>query len=167
MQLPVLRKTTPFFTHSWVLLQKLYFVSNPFCLVVLWFVDLLKGYTSPEGSASSLACYIPITGLNIYTAAQFWLFDQASANSKYGDLNQWDVAKVTYMSSSKSNIYLDLTRTDFMLLRLEGLVVGLGWWWWCDVKMEERWRWSIREIECTPMTHCDNICGLWLTVIFL
>ena len=24
----------------------------------------------------------------------------------------------------------------------------------------------MREIECTPIAHCNNSCGLWLTVIF-
>jgi hypothetical protein len=41
-----------------------------------------------------------------------------------------------------------------------------GWWWWCAVKMVERWCWRMREIECTPIAHCNNSCGLWLTVIF-
>jgi hypothetical protein len=25
----------------------------------------------------------------------------------------------------------------------------------------------MRKIECTPMAHCDNVCGLGQTVIFL
>ncbi len=44
---------------------------------------------------------------------------------------------------------------------------GRGWWWGCDVKMVERWCWRTREIECTPMVHRNNVCGLCLTVIFL
>ncbi len=42
-----------------------------------------------------------------------------------------------------------------------------SWWWWCDVKMVERWWWKTWEIECTPMAHSNNVWGLWLTVLFL
>jgi surface protein len=91
------------------------------------------------------------------------------ASAFNGDLSQWDVAKVTDMSYSKSIRILenDLTWRELMLLWLEGSVGGFGWWWWCDVKMVESWCWRMREIECTPMAHCNNVCGLWLRVIFL
>jgi hypothetical protein len=94
-------------------------------LAVLWFVDLWKGYISPEGSASSLACYAPISELNIYTAARLWVSDEASANSNYGDLNQWDVAKVTNMSESKSIRINDVTWTHAIVIREFSRGIGL------------------------------------------
>ncbi len=44
---------------------------------------------------------------------------------------------------------------------------GWGWWRGADVKMVERWCWRVREIECTPMAHCNSMRGSRLTVIFL
>ncbi len=82
-----------------------------------------------------------------------------------GGLNRWDVAKVTTMSYSKPIRVIvenDLTWRELMLFWLEGSVGGLGWWWWCDVKMVERWCWRMREIKCTPMAHCNNVCDFWL-----
>ncbi len=35
-----------------------------------------------------------------------------------------------------------------------------GWWWRCDIKMLERWRWRMWEIECTSMVHCNNVYGV-------
>ncbi len=92
-----------------------------------------------------------------------------SAYAFNGELNQWDVSKVSGFSDSKSMrmVENDLTWCELLLLWSEGSLGGLGWWWWCDVKMVERWCWSMREMECAPMDHCNNVCGLWLTVIFL
>ena len=69
------------------LLQKLYFVSHP----SVWLsFDLLKGYTSPEGSAS---CYTPLTDSNIKTTGQLWVFIQAFAL-----LHLWDLSQVTSLA---------------------------------------------------------------------
>jgi hypothetical protein len=104
---------------------------------ILSLLTLLKG--SPEGSASSLACYTPLTDSNINTAAQLWVSDQAYSASTYGDLNQWDVSTVTDMSSSKSYLYWRMTWRDVNSCYCDGRVQsGLGWWWWCAVKMVER-----------------------------
>jgi surface protein len=59
------------------------------------FFDLLKGYTSREGSSSSLACVTPLTGSNIKTAATLWVSNQASATSTYGLVHTWDLSQVT------------------------------------------------------------------------
>ncbi len=95
------------------------------------------------------------------------VFYQASAFN--GDLNKWDVAKVATMSYSKSIRVFenDLTWRELMLLWLESSIGVFGRWWWCDVKMVQRWCWRTREIKCTPMAHCNSVCGLWLRVIFL
>ncbi len=88
-----------------------------------------------------------------------------------GNLNQWDVAKVTCMIESKSICIVenDWTWRELMLL-VDWRVPsgGRSWWWWCDVKVVKRWCWRIREIiGCTPMAHCNNVWGLWVRVIFL
>jgi surface protein len=80
-----------------------------------------------------------------------------------GDLSLWDVAKVTEMNGSKSVRILTngLTWRELMLLGLEGSVGGLGWWWWWDVMMVERWRWSMRDVECTlswPIVTTHVVC---------
>jgi hypothetical protein len=49
-----------------------------------------------------LNTYTPLTDSNIKTAAHLWVSNQTSAASTYGNLNQWDVAKVTTMVGSKS-----------------------------------------------------------------
>ncbi len=79
----------------YVLLQKLSFVSHP----SVWLsFDLLKGYTSPEGSASSLACYTPLMDSNIKTAAQLCVSNQASSASTYGLEHTWDMSQVTSLA---------------------------------------------------------------------
>ncbi len=57
------------------------------------------------------------------------VFDGASAFN--GDLDQWDVAKVTTMNGSKSIRIVEnyVTWRELMPLWLEGSVGGLGWWW--------------------------------------
>ena len=80
-----------------------------------------------------------------------------------GDLSLWDVAKVTNVQYSKSICIVenDLKWRKLMLLCDWRVLSGVwGWWWWCDVKMVKRWRWRMREIECTPMTHCNNVYGV-------
>ncbi len=56
---------------------------------------LLKGYSSREGSSSSLACYTPLMDSNIKTAAQLWVSTQGSATSMYGLVHTWDLSQVT------------------------------------------------------------------------
>jgi surface protein len=63
------------------------------------------------------------------------VFQYASAFN--GDVNQWDVAKVTTMAWSKS-IHIvknDLTWRELMLLWLMGSVGCLAWLRWCDGKV--------------------------------
>jgi hypothetical protein len=60
---------------------------------------LLKGYTTPEGSDSSLECYTPLTDSNIKTAAQLWVSNQASATSTYGLVYKWDLSQVTSLEN--------------------------------------------------------------------
>jgi hypothetical protein len=53
-------------------------------------------------SGRFLSTFTPLTDSTINFAADLWGYDQASAASNYGDLNQWDVADVTTMYSCKS-----------------------------------------------------------------
>ncbi len=89
------------------------------------------------------------------------------ASAFNGDLNQWDVANVASMLYSKSIRILenDLTWHELMLLWLEGSVGGLSWWWWCDIKMVERWK-NGGDWVYSPMVHCNNYV-VWQTVIFV
>ena len=77
------------------------------------------------------------------------VFESASAFN--GDLSQWDVTKVTTMYASKLIRILEnaLTGRELMLYCFEGSVGG----------------WRMREMECTPMAHCKNLCCFCLTVI--
>jgi surface protein len=72
-----------------------------FCLLpsVWLFFDLLKGYTSKEGSGTSLECYTQLTNSNIKTAAQLWVSNQASATSTYGLVPKWDLSQVTSLEN--------------------------------------------------------------------
>jgi hypothetical protein len=56
--------------------------------------------TSPYGRV--LSTYTPLTDSNIKTAAQLWVFDEASATSTYGLVHTWDLSEVTNMEQSKS-----------------------------------------------------------------
>ncbi len=49
-----------------------------------------------------LNAYTPLTDSNIKTAAQLWVSNQTSANSTYGLIQTWDVAKATDMFRGKS-----------------------------------------------------------------
>ena len=68
------------------------------------------------------------------------------ASAFNGDLNQWDVAKVTSMFESKSLCIVenDWTWRELMLLCDWRRVPSGVWdcWWWCAVKMVERWCWK-------------------------
>ena len=46
-----------------------------------------------------------ITQENIHSAVDIWISDQASAESTYGNISDWDVSSVTDMS----NLFLDKT----------------------------------------------------------
>ncbi len=87
-----------------------------------------------------------------------------SASAFNGDLNQWDVATVTDMSYSKSiRIYWRIHA-----IMIGGLIKGvLVWGDDMMVEMVESWCWRMCDIACIPMAHCNNACGLWLTVILL
>ncbi len=93
-----------------------------------------------------------------FLATVFW-----GAFAFNGDLNQWDVAKVTTMNRSKSIRILenDLTWRELMLLWLEGSVGGWGWWWWYDVKMVESWCWRMHYSKMCPSL------PRWVLVSFL
>jgi hypothetical protein len=95
LPLPVLL-TREFYCRSCILLVIL---PPPFGCPL---ISYPQGYTSPEGSASSLACYTPLADSNINTAAHLWVSDRASAALTYGNINQWDVAVVTDMHGSES-----------------------------------------------------------------
>ncbi len=124
-----------------------------------------------QGSPVFFSCMLTVNVIGLFFLAT--VFDSASAFNR--NLTQWDVAKVTYMRSSKSIRILenDLTWRELILLWLNSYYCdwrvqsGSGWWWWCDVKMVERSCSRMREIKCTPMAHCTNVYGLWQTVIFL
>ncbi len=131
----------------------------------------------------SCALAVNVIGF-LYRATVFY-----GASAFNGDLNQWDVAKVTNMKESKSKCIVenDLTWRELMLLWLEGSVVGLGWWWWCDVNMVECWcscgRLSMFEDDVTWLEHAlviqggslgvwvgvynlKNVCLLWAVTVF-
>jgi hypothetical protein len=73
--------------------EAVYIVTYP----IVWLsYDLLKGYTSPKGSAK---CYTTLTDSNIKIAAQLWVSDRASASSLYGPVHLWDLSHVTSLAN--------------------------------------------------------------------
>ncbi len=81
-----------------------------------------------------------------------------------GNLNQWDVATVTTMSSSKSIRIQenDLTCRKIIQLRLGDSVGGLGWCWRCDVKMGKRWCWRMHySMLCSSLPIWILVSKLW------
>ncbi len=65
----------------------------------------------------------PLTDSNIQQASQYWVFDQTFAAETCGDINQWDVAKVTSMSSSKSISILE--KVSGLCVRCLDYVLGV------------------------------------------
>ena len=106
----------------------------------------------------------------IYLLFLATVFSGAGGPSAFnGDLNKWDVAKVTSMSQSKSirtsenDLTCDMTWTHVSVIgglrRSLGLLVMMSFEVGREVVLK-----NAGEIDCT---HCKNVCGLWQWVMFL
>jgi hypothetical protein len=133
------------------------------CIHVIWRMFAFFGLSqySDQGSSAFYSCALTVNVIGRHFLHQcFTRLPSSTETSISGTSRELPICNLV------SKYENGLTWREFMLLWLEGSVGGLGWWW-CDVKMVGRWCWRMREIECTPMDHCNNECGLWRTVIFL
>jgi hypothetical protein len=118
LPLSVLRKIKLFDWHHFnPLLTRGFYCRSCILLVTPLFgcpLILLKGYTSPEGSASSLTCYTPLTDSNIRTAAKLWV---ASATSTYGPVYLWGLSQVTSLANVWCGYDATTCGSAFMAMR--------------------------------------------------